>query len=442
MAITRKMNEAAPSYTNERAYRASKLVEKWSQMPQIGKGINKMSESKARNLAILLENQSKYMSRMTEGVFADAFNGTTPENLLKLIRITYPNSVRGDLFTEFAMETANDSIKYIEPIYNGGNTPIYELPGDKTGLGAKVDTAPATGDYLCFNAANDQVIGAKIGTSTVGTVATSVAIPTVYYVAKGADVNNGLAEGEIDETTMGEVELKVRSYTFQPKAYTLGVSWSQLAELILDSSFGVSAEEMLMDSAAQEIKKALDFQAIALAVAAAPAAKAVTFNAMNEGVTSTASASYNGESYFQRAQVVMQAVAKCKNSIYNTLQRGGVSAIVGSPDTIEYFKLHKGFTNKGEQQACGAYKAGEVDGIELYVAPKALFGDAEGAITTWKNEAAGTDVSIAIGTLMALYSTGALARKGIYKEAGLANFSDTVVLNAEYLRKLTISNLA
>ena len=33
-------------------------------------------------------------------------------------------------------------------------------------------------------------------------------------------------------------------------------------------------------------------------------------------------------------------------------------------------------------------------------------------------------------------------RKGIYKEAGLANFSDTVVLNAEYLRKLTISNLA
>ena len=61
MAITRKMNEAAPSYTNERAYRASKLVEKWSQMPQIGKGINKMSESKARNLAILLENQSKYM---------------------------------------------------------------------------------------------------------------------------------------------------------------------------------------------------------------------------------------------------------------------------------------------------------------------------------------------------------------------------------------------
>lgn len=433
MAITRKMNEAAPSYTNERAYRASKLVEKWSQMPQIGKGISKMSESKARNLAILLENQSKYMSRMTEGVFADAFNGTTPENLLKLIRITYPNSVRGDLFTEFAMETANDSIKYIEPIYNGGTTPIYELPGDKTGLGIKTSTSSA--DCVVFDA-DDKVIGAYIGGTLVGTDTGAS-----YYVAKGADVNNGLAEGEIDETTMGEVELKVRSYTFQPKAYTLGVSWSQLAELILDSSFGVSAEEMLMDSAAQEIKKALDFQAIALAVAAAPAAKAVTFNAMDAN-TNTTTIAANGETYFQRAQVVMQAVAKCKNSIYNTLQRGGVSAIVGSPDTIEYFKLHKGFTNKGEQQACGAYKAGEVDGIELYVAPKALFGNAEGAITTWKNEAAGTDVSIAIGTLMALYSTGALARKGIYKEAGLANFSDTVVLNAEYLRKLTISNLA
>lgn len=30
----------------------------------------------------------------------------TPENMLRLIRLSYPNSIRGQLFTEFAMETA------------------------------------------------------------------------------------------------------------------------------------------------------------------------------------------------------------------------------------------------------------------------------------------------------------------------------------------------
>ena len=50
----------------------------------------------------------------------------------------------------------------------------------------------------------------------------------------------------------------MRSYQFQPRVVSLGVTWTQLAELTLDTSFGVSAEEMMLDSAAQEIKKTLD----------------------------------------------------------------------------------------------------------------------------------------------------------------------------------------
>lgn len=56
-----------------------------------------MSTGKARNLAILLENQARYMSKMNEAVLASQFNGYTPENMLRLIRLSYPNSIRGEL---------------------------------------------------------------------------------------------------------------------------------------------------------------------------------------------------------------------------------------------------------------------------------------------------------------------------------------------------------
>jgi hypothetical protein len=74
-------------FREERDYRADRLVEKWSHVAEIGKGITRMSANKARNLAILLENQTRAMSRMTEAQLASAFSGYTPENMLRLIRL-------------------------------------------------------------------------------------------------------------------------------------------------------------------------------------------------------------------------------------------------------------------------------------------------------------------------------------------------------------------
>ena len=59
----------------ERAYRADRLVEKWSKVPEIGKGIKSMGATTARNLAILLENQTRTMSRMNEAQLSNNFYG-------------------------------------------------------------------------------------------------------------------------------------------------------------------------------------------------------------------------------------------------------------------------------------------------------------------------------------------------------------------------------
>jgi hypothetical protein len=58
-------------------------------------------------------------------------------------------------------------------------------------------------------------------------------------------------------------------YTFKPSPTSIGVSWSQLTEITLDTSFNISAEETLVTYASQEIRSALDYRAIRLAYAVA-----------------------------------------------------------------------------------------------------------------------------------------------------------------------------
>ncbi len=67
-------------FREERDYRADRLVEKWSNIPEIGVGIQEMEPRAARNLAILLENQTRQMKHMTEAAIASNFNGQTPRH--------------------------------------------------------------------------------------------------------------------------------------------------------------------------------------------------------------------------------------------------------------------------------------------------------------------------------------------------------------------------
>lgn len=66
-------------FREERDYRNDRLVEKWSVVPEIGKGIENMNVNTARNLAVLLENQTRAMSRMSEAQLASAFGGYKPK---------------------------------------------------------------------------------------------------------------------------------------------------------------------------------------------------------------------------------------------------------------------------------------------------------------------------------------------------------------------------
>ena len=491
-SVPTRMNEQDKIALNERAARADRLVEKWARIPEIGSGLKAMDEKRAHNLAILLENQAKHMSRLTETQFSGSY-GATPENMIRLVRLAYPNSIRDKIFTDFAMETAKDSVKYLEPVYStqagnrdnagpggvpvampGQTVPTYESAfaehpqevgwGAVTGAGPYVftfasDEFGASGvnlvdgyTVLFDNTGNVIAVQQKIGTwlfaasaGTGPTVTGPVAGAYTYTAGSGATavLTAGTAKGqarynsELDTagTYLGSVELIMKDYQFKPRPVTLGVSWTELAALTLDTTVGVSTEETLMDAAAQEIKKSLDFRAVKLAyqVAKANGSTLTTFDAEAGAGTD--------DSYVHTAQTVSQSIEKIGDDMLNTILRGGVSRIVGGPKAITYLRLNAGFTTKGAQPRIGGHQVGEIYGIPVFKVPSSVIPEDE-LLCVWKNENNEADVFLAFGTLVPFYATPIWTNPANFTHsAGLAYFGDSVILQKRYAALIKITNI-
>ncbi len=466
-----QMPEADKYAMDERKARGYKLIEKWSNVPEIGSGLRAMDERRAVNLAILLEQQTRHLSRMSETQYSSAF-AATPENMIRLVRLAYPNSIRDKLFTDFAMETAKDSIKYIKPVYvnKAGITRTY---GSDFSSGAvtyesteeRYPTEMANGvviastsvtfsanefafgyipGYAIFEDASGNVVAMENRNLSIS-VASGYTITFSYnagvYTLGGADAGviaraygRYNSEGDLTGTSLGEVELVMTDYQFKVRELTLGVSWTALSEIVLDSTVGVSTEETLMDAAGQEIKKALDFRAVKIGYAAAKTngLTPITFDAEAGAGTD--------DSYVHTAQTITQAIERVGDVLYDDINRGGVSRIVGGPKAVTYLRLNAGFTTKGAQPRIGGYQVGELHGIPVFKVPSAIVPENE-LLCVWKNENNDADVFVAFGTLVPFWSTGSLQRKNFYKEAGLASFGDYQVLNPKYANRLIISNI-
>ena len=247
----------------------------------------------------------------------------------------------------------------------------------------------------------------------------------------------GRFDSERDLTGMhlGECELQMKTYYFNPRRISMGVTWTDMTELYLDLSFGVSAEDTLIDSVGQEIKKALDFQAVEYANRVQKVRSGnplVKFDA-------TAGDAFK-DSYWHTAQTFTQALGHVSDEMLNIFNRGGVTAIVGGPKACRYLELIEGYSTKGAQSPIGGHQVGELNGVPVFKVPSSVIADNE-LLTTWKNEQAEGDVSIAIGTLVPFASTGKLPRKNFYFEQGIARYEDTQALQPRYLGRVLIKNI-
>ena len=496
----------------EREFRGAKFVESWSRIPKIGAGLTQLPEAVARNTAINLQTQAASMSKMTEAQLSTSFQGFTPENMLRLVRLAMPNTCRNKVFTEFAMESAKDSIKYIKPVYSKTvhDGDLHDKHTSNT-AGAYGDASQYKDTYNDINEDDFQRalyentedrftqelinIPGSAGVFTIPAKAAEGSNPAVYAakLIKGymkvydGDETHPIAEenkrtgnffvntaeypnaevkvekqvdGSIKITVtgvtsedvkvfarfdleddflgdnLGEIELVMSDYKFEPRPTTIGVTWSQLAEITLDASFGLSAQDMLVTYAGDAIRINLDLRSFKLAYGVARSNKdyVVEFDAAYGN-------GENIEGYFHTAQTFPSAVDTVTDIMVNDINRGGVSRMVAGFSAGSYLKLVKGtFSEKGRQSAKGIYQIGEFGGIPTFKAPSSIIPTNE-IMCVWKDDENEGDVAIAFGTLVPFFNTGIIQRKNFYKEAGLATYGDWAVMNRRYLALIRIKGL-
>jgi len=444
----------------------NQLFEKWSKDPGVGTNMDKLmekDEQKARGLAIMLENQERHLSRLTETQISSAFS-TTPENVLRVVRLGYPNSVRGEIFHDYPMVTARDSIYYLSPVYAATNrgatdgnvthessayryaSEMEEESASGSGTGPWTLTV-ANGPLRPFSVkilADNTPVAVDDGSGNLVGDALSSGTNTVEYTASGGVTVNfdSLTPTAVvvqyffdsEETTdeIEAVELQLRDYQLRAKPWPLYVSWSKMTELLLGTTLDIDAEEALLSGAGDELKKSLDFQAVRMAYRYSKGNTLTEFNADF--------AAAGADSEVAHAQSFTRKLTEAGQVIYKALQRGGINNLVVGSDVYSYLTLHDKFTMDGAQPQVGIYRAGTLLGKPVYVAPANIV-PADEAIGVWRNPSESNDMAIVFGSLIPLYQTQTLEYKEAYKETGLYHFGDNKVLNSNYIVRMKLNNL-
>jgi hypothetical protein len=322
-----------------------------------------------------------------------------------------------------------DKFTYAPPKVGPGNSPHYDAPVG-TGDGNLASILASTGTFVL-----------EVTVADDANARPSWFVPGTTQIRAMGRFNS---ESDFEGNSLGEVELKMDEYMFRPSPTTIGVSWSQLTEITLDTSFNISAEEYLVSYASQEIRSALDYRAIRMAYAIAQTnAKHnpnyyyrfdAAYNTIGTGDAGTK------DGYRDNAQTFVNAIDAVGDIIYDEINRGGVSRLVAGPSACSYMHLNAGYSPKGKQNQVGSHQFGTLDEIPLFKVPSNIIPTDE-LLCVWKNDQVENDVSIAFGTLIPFFSTGIIQRKNFYKEAGIATYGDAALLNRRYLAIIKIDNL-
>jgi hypothetical protein len=66
------------------------------------------------------------------------------------------------------------------------------------------------------------------------------------------------------------------------------------------------------------------------------------------------------EGYVANAQTFVSALDAIGDTMYNEINRGGVSRLVGGPSACSYMHLNAGYSPKGLQNQQGSYQFGRM----------------------------------------------------------------------------------
>lgn len=445
-----------------------KLVEKWARN-EIGAKLDELyvkSPTKARNTAIAIHNQEKYLKSLSETVIATAF-GTRPENLLKVVRIGSANSCRGDIFTEYPLQSSDDAIFYIEATYEQSlrdataaqkmyeNVNMYyageqvvatiDAAGAGTSYSVTISTSKPVVPYSVRVLIGGALVGNDDGAGNLTYTGQSTGANTIVY-STGAVVMNLLAapnakieilyswNSEVSTLydQFGTIALSVQKRRFNARPMPLSYSFSEMSAIMFETTGLGNAEDLLIGAVGDEHAKSKDYKAIARARQIALGNTRAYFNAdfAAEGEVQDKS----------HAQKLLFKIGEVSAAIYDDIKRGVVNKAVAGSLALNYMKKHDLWKDDTSMNRIGVYKAGTLSDIEVYACPadSSLVANND-ILLTYKNPEEGMDLSIAFGVLTEI--SAQLKYPQLYTQGTIASVEDAIVFNTKFMRLLTINNL-
>ena len=460
-----QIREDITSRRTERNDRADRLLERYLKTECVNDRLRDLMDKnpkKARNLALVLEKQEGHIVKEAAKT-VQSVDYLSPEKIMKIVRLGYPNSVRGEIFTEYPMVSANDVIYYLSPVYSEAKrgsvkgsvthespayryaTPIEEMDvGTADGTNKDFSVTLSVKPLQKFSVkifdsgiqvGVDNGDGSITGTGITGSINYTTGALSLTFTTAPANGNkitvsyDYVSEDPSLYDQIGSVELRLTPYNFRLNQYPLNVSWSQMTEVLLESSFDIDTEDTLVKAMGEELKKSLDFLAIRTAYQAA-------ISNGNDFLTTFSKTPATGEGNVMKAQEFTRSVSEAGNKIFKSLQRGGVQNMIGGPDAVTYIELHQKFV-ANEQPNIGVHKKGDLNGKGVYKAPVNIIPDDE-ILTTYDNENYEGDMSLVCATMIPLYITPKLQRDTLNTEVGFAHYGDLKVLQPKYLTRIKL----
>jgi hypothetical protein len=452
---------------------ADRLIEKWSKKRGLALDEGKFNDlfnknpGKARNLAIVLENEERHLKSLTETQISNAFNGT-PQTVVKVIRLGYPNSIRGEVFNEFAMTTMKDTMYKIETIYDrtvrgatSGNV-MYESTADKYASEINVDTLVASATttfsgtlavyplrpYTVYVKVNGQIVASDNGSGIVSGDAlasgsvnyTTGVYSIVFNSALSASDTLEIQYNENSENStlysrQGQVNVQLVGYDFRAHPFPIGFMWSKNAELQMDSALHTGMEDVLIQAGADELKKTLDYQALGMANSASKWTSAVEFD--------TDWAAAGADSDQAHSQSIVKYLRNASQKTYDALMRGGrATSYLAGAKACSYVTMHKNFVYDDSMPSVGAYKMGSLEGIPVYQCPSDIVNENDILCVYKNNRLEANDAAVTIGTYIPLYRTPNITLNDFTTQTAMAFFGDMKIQNKQYVTRVSLTNLA
>jgi len=454
-----------------RKIKGKALVEAWGQ-EVVGEGLEALYESKpasAINTAFALTEQKAELERMSETQRSTSFAGLTPENVLKVVRLGVANSVRGDIFTEYSLQTTDDAFYFMDMVYEQSKrgatagdksyeniSPYYAGEENRATIDASGSATTYTNVVVAPSSVIPWKVSVLVGGTQVGnddgngnltfTGMNSSGTNTVDYATGRFDLAFTGAPGAIVEVVynydsenpenygdLGTMGLTLSKKRFQARPMLLGYKFTTMLQIQLETTGMGDAQNILVKSVADEHARARDYRAIAYARSIAKT------NPLEEW-----DADFNkaGEiSYKEHAQRIYGKIIGIQGKIFNDLKRGSVNKAVCGTDAFVYLMMHDKFVPHVNPNPDGVHKVGTLMGIEVFLCPSnANLITSTEILLTYKNDNEGLDAPIIFGTLKELISAE-LHFPTHHTEASLGSIEDKVSVQPKFLRLLNIKNL-